>query len=397
VLVTDAEERSALAACRGLAAAGYRVSTCASRPYAVAQWSRRSQRRYSLPAPAADAQAYIRALAELLRLDPHDVLLPGSEASMLAVSAHREELPVATGLPPHDDVLRAVDKLLLQREAAAVGLAPPDGRECSTPAEALAAAEALGPPVVVKPARSFSEDNGRLTKGMARVCAGDDDLFAAVSELGPPVTVQRYAADAAIVSVAGVRLAGGINGLTVARYARTWPPEIGSASLAGTVDPPPGLTAAVEALLGRIGWLGIFELELLDLEGRFAAIDLNPRVFGWLGLAVAAGANLPAIWCDHVVGRPAAPAAARPGHVYRWEDGELRHLLSAVRTGRLREAISVARPHRRVAHAYFALRDPAPLVARALALRGRREAPHREGRLQAGSQPVTVPEQADAR
>ncbi|HKP16842.1 MAG TPA: hypothetical protein VJT84_00085, partial [Gaiellaceae bacterium] len=316
VLVTDAEERSALAACRGLAAAGYDVSTTSSRPLAVGHWSRASSRRFSLPDPRAGATVYAHRLAELLDREPHDVLLPGSEASLLAISAHRGLVEPATalGLPTHELVLRAMDKLLLQREAAAAGLAAPESAVCADAAEAQEAAVRIGFPVVVKPSRSFTDDDGALRKGMAHICAADDAVEQAVGALGAPVAVQRYHPEAEIVSCAGVRLPDRLVGLTLARYARTWPPEAGSASMARTVEAPAELEAAVEELLRRIGWVGIFELELLDLgEGRLAAIDLNPRVFGWLALAIAAGANLPALWCDHVLGRPAPGAGvARP-------------------------------------------------------------------------------------
>ncbi len=370
-LVTDAEERSALAACRGLSEAGYDVSTVAHGRFAVGHWSRHSKKRFSLPDPRADSLAYVEQLADVLAEEPHDVLLPGSEASMLPISAHRElvEAHVATGLPEHEVVLRAVDKLLLQQEAASAGLASPQSTVGDTAEAAVDAARRVGLPVVVKPWRSFTEQAGSLHKGTARVCLDEDDILAAVANLGAPVAVQEFVEDARIVSCAGVRLEHGVVGLALARYSRTWPPQAGSASLARTVELPDGLAEAVDDLLRRIGWTGIFELELLDLSGRFAAIDLNPRVFGWLVLAIRAGANLPALWCDHVLGRASAPcdSAARPGIVYRWEDAELRWFFRALRGLDLGTAASVARPRSHVAHGYFHHSDPGPLIARAFA------------------------------
>jgi hypothetical protein len=74
--------------------------------------------------------------------------------------------------------------------------------------------------------------------------------------------------------------------------------------LAVTIAPPQPLLQQVEELLELIGWCGIFELELLELgENRFGAIDFNPRPFGWMALSIAAGANLPALWCDYVLQR----------------------------------------------------------------------------------------------
>jgi predicted ATP-grasp superfamily ATP-dependent carboligase len=114
---------------------------------------------------------------------------------------------------------------------------------------------------------------------------------------------------------------------------------------------------------------------LLELRAnQFGAIDFNPRPFGWMTLAVAAGANLPALWCDHVLGRRTGTQAheARAGVHYRWEEGELRNALGHLRRGRLRAALAVLRPYRRVAHALFRIDDPAPLLARVLSAARRR-------------------------
>jgi hypothetical protein len=73
------------------------------------------------------------------------------------------------------------------------------------------------------------------------------------------------------------------------------------------------------------------------------------------------------IWCDWLLGRRSSPTVvARAGMRYRWEDADARHLIWQLRRGRLRAALSVLRPRRRVVHAYFRLSDPGPLFARLL-------------------------------
>ena len=188
--------------------------------------------------------------------------------------------------------------------------------------------------------------------------------------LGVPLTLQEYVSEAHIVSYAAVRADHRLLGLTVARYERTYPPQIGSAALAMTITPPPLLTQQVEKLLRLIDWCGIFELELLELgENRWGAIDFNPRPFGWMALAIGAGANLPALWCDHALGRRSvSPSEARADVHYRWEDGDIRYALMRLRHGHSRSAAAVLRPYRRVVHAHFQLKDPGPLAARMLTL-----------------------------
>jgi predicted ATP-grasp superfamily ATP-dependent carboligase len=339
----------------------------------MAAWSRATESRITLPVPHSSPNRFVEALVDRVASRSWDVLVPGTEASLLPISAAREALEphVALGLPSHSVVVSSVDKLLLQRTAASLGLGPPTSVACADRSAAVAAAAELGFPVVVKPERSFraaSDDPAASLEQRTPVIAEDRaGLDAAVTLLGEPLTVQRFDSDARLVSCAGVRLPEGVVGFTVARYARTWPPDIGSAVLARTVEPPDGLRTGTEDILAQIGWQGIFELEFLEqADGRFGAIDLNPRPFGWLSLAVGAGANLPAIWCDYVLGRGTGRAAdAAPGHSYRWEKGEVRYIARQVRRLDWR-ALAQVRPRRNVIHACFEAGDPAPLLAQSL-------------------------------
>ena len=104
------------------------------------------------------------------------------------------------------------------------------------------------------------------------------------------------------------------------------------------------LLAAGIAVLGSIGWQGIFELEFMrSSDGAFTTLDLNPRTYGSMALAIRAGADLPALWCEWLLGGRPDPVFARPGFHYRWEDAELRRLVWEIRRGSLSGAAAVLR------------------------------------------------------
>ena len=177
--------------------------------------------------------------------------------------------------------------------------------------------------------------------------------------------VQRFERPRAHLSCGGVATDEGVAAFAVARFHRTWPVQSGAAAFAETVDAPPGLREKVHTLVERIGWRGIFELEVLALDGdRFCAIDFNPRVFGWLGLAVEAGADLPNAMLEALLRGKTVAAGSRAGVRYRWEDADVCHAVWQLRRGRVRAAGRVFRPARGVTHAHFRLDDPAPLAAR---------------------------------
>jgi len=367
VLVTDGEHRSVLAACRGLAAAGYRVAISSDERFSVAQWSRFARERITLAGPRSDPHGYAARLGDLLSEGGYDVVLPGTDPSLITISEGRKQIEphARLGLPSHETVLESLDKQMFQRRAERAGLAPPRSIDCSSWPQMQAAAREIGFPLVAKPAASWVWTDSRLRERGPRVVEDAASLEAAAT--GWPLTVQQYLPDAKIVSCAGVHADGKLLGFTVVRYERAFPPPSAKAALAVTIAPPPMLRERVEALLAEIGWAGIFELELLELEAGLGAIDFNPRPFGWMALSIAAGANLPAIWCDHVLGRSGVSTGdARVGRYFRREDAELRSAAAHLRDGRLRDAAAVLRPHRRVAHAYFRLDDPGPMVGRLL-------------------------------
>jgi predicted ATP-grasp superfamily ATP-dependent carboligase len=368
--VTSAHERFALAACRSLSRGGYRVSAVAEITPAVTHWSRCCDRRFVLVDPKKDADAFVEGLVGIVSREPHAVLLPATDAALLAVSARRERLEplVRLGLPPHGVVDASTDKIRLDEAARVAGVDAPDTAVCETRADGERAAARIGYPLVIKPRRTAFEAEGGVRQRGSALIASPADLGAQLEGFGTPYLIQR-AEPGEVWSAAGVRVGEGVVAFAVARYLRTYPPEAGNVAFAETVEPPDGLRRRVDALMAELGWLGIFELELIrDGDGRFRAIDMNPRLYGSLALASRAGAPLARLFCDWVLGRPVASVTARAGVRYRWEDADLKHAILQLRRRRFRAAAEALRPRCRVTHAHFRLADPAPLAARAIVL-----------------------------
>jgi predicted ATP-grasp superfamily ATP-dependent carboligase len=359
-----------VAACRSLAQAGYQVSATATTRPAPGQWSRSCTRAFSLPDARYEPEAFLAGLLEILVNSRHSLLLVGSDASLLAVSEHRDVLEphVLIGLPPHDAVERSLDKLLLGELAHQAGLSAPETILCRGYEQAADAARRFGFPVVVKPRYAVSRFDEMGERPSSRVAWSKAWLARLVPLYGDVCLVQKRE-PGAVCSCSGIMTGEGLLALAVSRYRRTWPPDGGNGAFSETISPPVALEKAVRPLLAAIGWTGIFELELIWRDDdTFFAIDFNPRPYGSLALAVQAGASLPALWCDWLLGRRPRSVTARPGVRYRWEDGDVRHALWQLRHGDVGGAARTLRPRRGVAHAYFSWRDPAPLVAQIIHL-----------------------------
>ena len=367
--MTDGETRACVAAVRGLAAAGFEVVSAAPRGQpAAAHWSRMVTGRIRTPDPLADEVGFVAALQEAVRGGEIDALLPGSDASLLDISRGRAQLEphVQIGLPPAADVWRTLDKTELTEAATRCGLAPPPTVVCRGTGEALAAAGGLGYPVVVKPLRSVIENGSVRRRSGSEPAVTPAQLAVIVDGFGGEVLVQRRA-EGALLSFGGVFAGGRLLGEAVSRYRRTWRPGGGNACYAETIDGSPALRSRVGDLLADLGWTGLFELELIEREdGGWHAIDMNPRPYGSMALAIGAGCNLPAIWCRHVLGEPARSGRAAAGVRYRWTDADLRHGLWQLRSGHPAAAARVLSPRRHVVHPFARRTDPGPGVARAL-------------------------------
>jgi predicted ATP-grasp superfamily ATP-dependent carboligase len=374
VLLTNAEERSMLAACRSLQRAGYDVGAASYTQLAPAQWSRSCRWRVRVLDPRRDTSGFVAQLRAALTRRPYATLIPGSDSALLAISREREHLSDLTelGLPAHAVVERALSRTHLTEAARKAGLTVITSIRCADLDEALTAARSLGFPVVLKSIDAAFAGAGTVSGApKGRLVGSEAELRREASDFHAGLLLQPVVPGEPI-SFAGVIAAGRLRAVAVARYLRMWPANGGSVAFAETIATTPALEQRVCALLAEIGWEGIFELELIRTGARdakdFVPIDLNPRPYGSMALAAAAGAPLAAIWCDWLLHKEARaddqPVRARAGVRYRWEDGELRHLAWQLRHRHLRAALIPLRPRRGITHAHLQLDDPLPLLAR---------------------------------
>lgn len=370
MLVTYKGDRAALAAIRGLAQGGYQVFAIPGDQQAVSLGSRYARALRVGVSADEEPSRFVEAVAELVRMEGIDVVLAGCDESLAALSSHREQIePFAVlGLPSDEAVLASQDKSVLNEMAAQVGFVTPRTTTCWGVEEALAAAEKLGYPAVVKPYASVAAHAGGARTAPSRTVADPQEVRRALLDFGSPLLIQQYL-PGSVYSLGGVRSPVGVIAAVLARYQRTWPRHAGNAAFSVTAPIPTGLLELVERLLARIGWHGIFELEFVqDRQGAFVPIDLNPRIYGSMSLATSAGVNLSRLWVDLLLGRevprPTEPAIGSAGYHYRWEDGDARHMISLIRAGQVAKGLSILKPVSRTTHAHFSWRDPVPLLAR---------------------------------
>ncbi|HEX8065104.1 MAG TPA: ATP-grasp domain-containing protein [Thermoleophilaceae bacterium] len=272
------------------------------------------------PDSVADPRAFAARIVELVAEHRPRVVYPGQEEALEALLAARDALPDPGVLPyPDNDIVQRVrSKSDLPELASGFGLAVPASLAEATVGEIVDSAPRA--PFVVKPVRS----GGAMPSSL--VVDDGDDLAAlgrAVPREQRVVLQERLAGP--LVSLA---LVVAPRGRVVARFQqvarRIWPPKAGVSSLAVSVAPNDELVARSAAMLADCGFWGFVQLQFIDAASGPRLIDLNPRFYGSLPLALACGANLPAAWHAVAVGGDLpAPAPYRVGVTFRWLEADL--------------------------------------------------------------------------
>ena len=381
VLVTDAEERAALAVVRSLSRAGHEVRVCSPRVRPLAGASRGCAGEAQTPDPLREPAAYAAAVRELCQRWETDVLLPITEASLLALLPP-EAAPEGVALPfPPLPVFRAAsDKRRVLEAAAATGIAVPRQRVLERPEDLAALSpDAVSFPVVVKPSRSVAGDGAERVKSTVTHAADRAQLHARLAALPAsayPVLLQQRIEGPGV----GIFLLLWDDRLRAAfahRRLREKPPSGGVSVLRESVAPDPALVERAATLLRRFGWRGVamVELKVEAATGTPYLMEINGRFWGSLQLAVDAGVDFPALLVEAACGAPAGPLPCwTPGVRSRWEWGEVDHLIARLRRskaaldlpsdapGRARAVLDFLAPSRDTRREVFRWSDPLPAL-----------------------------------
>ena len=356
---------SVLAAARALREAGYTPWLAVDEPGTYAARSRATAGTIMVANPSFDREVFVRELAAAATQLSVAAVLPSAESHLLALAGCEANFPgIALGAPERETVERATDKGLLPELATAAGLqTPPTAKVVRSDSETLGV---FGFPAIVKPPRKSQIQNpdGTASHSAAHYVSTEQDAARALEALpGGEGLVQPYISGQ-LLSVVGVSWEGELICALHQESIRIWPLQHGVSSYAQTIPPNAELEQGVGRLLQAIGWSGIFQAQFIrSLGGEHYLIDLNPRIYGSLALAVAAGLNLPGIWADLLLGRRPKVGGYRVGTRYRHEEMDVRALaLMLLNRGENRWALRELVPRRDTTHAIFEVRDPMPLL-----------------------------------
>jgi D-aspartate ligase len=336
-LVLDVAWVNGLAAIRSLGRAGIPVLAVDHRPSALGFRSRYA-RAVPSPDPGLEPEAFVETLA---RQEP-GVLLPTHDPPLNAVARHRDRLAGFRFPFPAWDVLARIQDKRGQLEAAtAAGVPVPETRHPQSAAEARAAGNELGYPVLVKPSEpvGFKRRFGRQAF-RAESDAEVDRAYGDAEEFAPMVQELIPGGDEELYSLGSyLREDGEALGLFCGRKLLQVPPVIGTCRVGESVWVQDVVDAGLR-LLRALGFHGISQVEFKrdTRDGSFKLMEVNPRLWQWHGLAAACGVDLPLIAYRDLAGEELS-AVSMNGERRRWAISLMPGERPAVPRGRYVDAV----------------------------------------------------------
>lgn len=311
-----------LAAIRSLGRRGVRVLAVDDRPWALGFRSRYAT-PVNAPDPVTDEDGFVAGLARLGETLTGPVPLFATHDEHVNVIARRQA-DLGAAYRPCSPAWATLERLQSKRHqleaAIACGVPTPETRHPRSAADALAAADELGYPVMVKPSDPIGFKRLHNRQGFRCETAPElEAAFAQTEQFEPMVQEYVPGGDDHLYSLGSYVAADGeALGVFTGRKLRQTRLHMGVCRVAEAVWVPEIAEHGLR-LLRQLEFNGISQVEFkLDPRtGTYKLIEVNPRLWQWHGLAMACGIDLPHIaYLDLVGRRRPAPRMTHAGR--RW-------------------------------------------------------------------------------
>ena len=332
VLILDANQRSALAATRSLGKRGVPVVTADETSVTLAGASRYGRGSFAYPSPYRTPALFLDVLKKELAARKIRIVLPMTEVTTHVLAGHREELPGARVPVGTFAALGALtDKRSIHALAKQLDIPVPETRIVESPEEARIAAAGLTYPLVVKPYRSSIWSGATWIRAGVRYVSSLGELRRLMETVDVfrrhPFLIQEHI-EGHGAGVFALYDTGRAVSFFAHRRLRERPPSGGVSVLSESVRLDPYMHELSRRLLDRVEWHGVVMVEFkVRADGRPYLMEVNPRFWGSLQLAVDAGVDFPWLAYQLATGAKAEPVDGyRVGVRNRWLLGDLDHV-----------------------------------------------------------------------
>ena len=325
-----------LAVARSLGRRGIEVHVAPADSDAPGLASRYVSAVHVLPPYHADPRAWLASLQALIAAHRYRLILPCNDSRLLILRHHAAELGRELLAIPDEGVLATfTDKAATRALATGLAIAVPPGRLLGRGEQSRWLIAEFGLPLVLKPCRTY-EIGGRQEKTMARIIRAPAELDDALEAARTVTWLAEAFVPGEGVGVSVLARNGDVLLAWQHRRLRVAAETAGSTARVAEW-PDRQLLAAAQAMSRASGLTGVamFEFRVDRRSGRNALLEVNPRFWGSLPLAVAAGADFPALLWDVLTGaEPRLDKRQPPIIIRRSMSGEYSRLSAALAEAR---------------------------------------------------------------
>ncbi len=335
VLVSDGNQRSALALTRALGKKGLSVTVGECTANSVSAKSKYCRRTIVYPSPAVKRELFQQAILEEVSTRPYQVFFPMTDLVITSILEMREKLARFVKVPlPHEKAYyTATDKSRLLQLAQKLNIPIPKTFFLKQFGRLKEIAKELSYPVVIKPTYSgMFSSNGWQSLGVEYAFSPEELLqkYDVVHRKIPFPLIQEKIEGTGY----GIFLLvhdGEVKARFAHRRIREKPPSGGVSVLRESVSlESPMYDYAVE-LLRSLSWSGVAMVEFkIDAKDHTPKLmEINGRFWGSLQLAVDSGVNFPYLLYKVALGEGVSTTFNyKVGVKTRWLLGDLDHLLA---------------------------------------------------------------------
>lgn len=294
VFITDGHWRKTLAAVRALGGKGIRVTVGESTRLATAAFSKYCYRTVVYPSPLFNPQEFLDFLYRKLSRHNYAMLLPMEDETVSLLSEHRDEFSRFTYLPitSFEKIQFAQDKGKILQLAEKHGIPIPKTWYIESIAQLTTLKDSLAYPVVIKP----KTGSGAIGIAYPGNPVELTEQYLAVHKHYPFPLIQEFIPREGPGYGASFLFDenGKVKASFVHKRLREYPITGGASTLRESVRRD-DIRDMAQTLLKAIDWFGVamveFKIDLRDSTPKL--MEINPRFWGSLALAIVAGVNFP--------------------------------------------------------------------------------------------------------
>ena len=290
-LVTDAYGRICLCITRSLGGKNIKVVCGDENKFAMSFYSKYCKNYFIYPSYRNEPTAFISELLRKVKFQRFDVIIPAGPPTTLLLSQYKTKFEKYTKVAVSEWPLisKVVDKAIMTRWAYTHNFPVPSTAYPEKTDDLRVLTKNLNYPVVIKP---------RRRGGSWGVCYAytEKDLISKWNYVhetfGSFPVVQEYLCGPGL-GVECLFNRGEPRAIFVHKRLREYPPSGGTSTLRESVDAPEIRNLGVK-MLEELGWHGVAMVEFkLDNCGKPKFLEINPRFWGSLPLAVHSGVDFP--------------------------------------------------------------------------------------------------------